>query len=237
MPVAREVLPLATLLPRAWFGFSQSPWRCAGLAALILIGLMGPGVLANDLQRSAWPLLAWLGNLLLACSLLVPIAPTMALLQLADHLLSASVAESPEPQQRQPAPLLWLWRQGVALLTLEVLILAGGISSIRVLSEALSPRSGVLASVVILVGGFALILWIGGQLLALPLLVHHRHRPLAAMEHSRHLVYSNRLKVLALIGLLLGLNALGLMGACLGLLISLPLSALVLMASCRTQTS
>jgi hypothetical protein len=236
VPVAREVLPLATLLPRAWFGFSQSPWRCVGLAALILIGLMGPGVLAHDLQRSAWPLLAWLGNLLLACSLLVPIAPTMALLQLADQLLSASVAEPPE-HQRQPASLLWLWRQGVALLTLEVLILAGGLSSIRMLSEALSPRSGVLASAVIVVGGFALILWIGSQLLALPLLVHHRHRPLAAMEHSRHLVYSNRLKVLALIGLLLGLNALGLMGACLGLLISLPLSALVLMASCRTQTS
>ena len=55
------------------------------------------------------------------------------------------------------------------------------------------------------------------------------------MEHSRKLVQQNRLKVLAL-GLLVGLNLIGLMGACLGLLLTLPLSALILMASCRTQT-
>ena len=56
------------------------------------------------------------------------------------------------------------------------------------------------------------------------------------MEHSRRLVQTNRLKVLALLGLLLGINLVGLMGACLGLLLSLPISALLLMASCRTQT-
>ena len=79
-------------------------------------------------------------------------------------------------------------------------------------------------------------IWTLGQSLALPLLVHHGHRPLAAMEHSRRLVQTNRLKVLALLGLLLGINLIGLMGACLGLLLSLPISALLLMASCRTQT-
>ena len=88
----------------------------------------------------------------------------------------------------------------------------------------------------LLVGGIALISWTAGQVLALPLLIHHGHRPLAAMEHSRKLVQQNRLKVLALLGLLVGLNLIGLMGACLGLLLTLPLSALILMASCRTQT-
>jgi hypothetical protein len=55
------------------------------------------------------------------------------------------------------------------------------------------------------------------------------------MEHSRKLVQQNRLKVLALVGLILGINLVGLMGACLGLILSLPFSALILMASCRTQ--
>ena len=56
------------------------------------------------------------------------------------------------------------------------------------------------------------------------------------MEQSRRLVQDNRLKVMALLGLLVGINLIGLMGACIGLIISLPLSALILMASCRTQT-
>ena len=42
--------------------------------------------------------------------------------------------------------------------------------------------------------------------------------------------------MLALLGMLLGLNLLGLIGATLGLLLSLPFSALVLMACCRPQT-
>ena len=42
--------------------------------------------------------------------------------------------------------------------------------------------------------------------------------------------------MLALLGMLLGINLLGLIGATLGLLVSLPFSALVLMACCRPQT-
>jgi len=228
---SREVIPLATVLPRAWIGFSKAPWRCVGLAALVLLAAMGPGVLAKDLQQSQLPLLAGLGDLLVAASLLLPIAPWMALLKLADQLLGT------EPNNRPPRHLFWLWRQGVALLILEVLILAGGFSMIRLLSWLVIAQSGVLAGTIVACGGFGLLTWIMGQLLALPLLVHHGHHPLASMDHSRRLVQANRLKVLALIGLLLGLNALGLMGACFGLLISLPLSALVLMASCRTQAS
>ena len=48
-------------------------------------------------------------------------------------------------------------------------------------------------------------------------------------------MHRNRLKVLALLGMLLGLNLLGLIAATLGLLLSLPFSALVLMACCRPQ--
>ena len=72
--------------------------------------------------------------------------------------------------------------------------------------------------------------------MALPLLVHHHHRALEAMAHSRQLVNNNGLKVMAMLGLLAGLNLLGLLGASIGLLLSLPFSALVLMACCRSQT-
>lgn len=78
--------------------------------------------------------------------------------------------------------------------------------------------------------------WLFSQVLALPLLVHHRHRALQVMDHSRQLVRHNGLKVLALLGLLIGINLLGLIGASLVLLFNLPFSALILMACCRTQT-
>jgi hypothetical protein len=120
---------------------------------------------------------------------------------------------------------------------LEVLIGIGGISSIRLLSQFLAPHSGVLASLAFLLGGVGIAIWMIGQLLSIPLLIHHGYRPLRAMEHSRKLVQANRLKVMALLGLLLGINLLGLMAASLGLLLSLPFSALLLMASCRTQTA
>ena len=68
------------------------------------------------------------------------------------------------------------------------------------------------------------------QVLSLPLLVHHHCSALQAMDRSRRLVQNNSLKMLAVLGLLLGINALGLLGATLGLLLSLPFSAFVLMA-------
>ena len=234
----REVLPLATVLPRAGIGFSQAPWHSLGLSALTLLAAIGPGVLASDLRTSDLPLIVALGDLLVAASFLLPIGPLMALLDLADQLLPAASSERSPSRIARPdhqPRLLWLWRQGLALLTLEGLIFIGAFSSIRLISWLLLGQSPVLAGASVLLGSLATALWGTGQVLALPLLVHHHHRPLAAMDHSRRIVQANRLKILALIGLLLGLNALGLMGACLGLLFSLPLSALVLMASCRTQ--
>ena len=62
-----------------------------------------------------------------------------------------------------------------------------------------------------------------------------RHRQPTSPFRSRQLVHRNVLKVLALLGMLLGINLLGLIGATLGLLLSLPFSALVLMACCRPQ--
>ena len=85
-------------------------------------------------------------------------------------------------------------------------------------------------------GSLLLLHWLFTQVMALPLLVHHHHHARQAMAHSRHLVNSNGLKVLAMLGLITGLNLLGLLAASLGLLLSLPFSALVLMACCRSQT-
>ena len=201
----------------------------------MLICLMGLGVVAHDLQLSSNRFLQYTGDLVLVLAALVPLAPLLALLQLADEHLPGGLDRAP----KQPAAsrrFFWLLKQTCGLVVLEVLIGIGAVSSVRLLSQALAPHSGVLASLVVVLGGVGIAIWLIGQLLSIPLLIHHGHRPLRAMEHSRKLVQANRLKVLALLGLLLGINLLGLMAASLGLLFSLPFSALLLMASCRTQT-
>ncbi|MCP4972929.1 MAG: hypothetical protein AB8A46_02650 [Prochlorococcus sp.] len=230
----KERLPISTVLPRAWIGFSQAPWQCVGLAGLILLSFSGLGIIAHDLQLSSTPILIKLGNLLLLLSLVVPLFPLLALLRLADDLLPGGQEEqAPRATQRQR---FWVLRQAMGLIVVESLILMGGITSIEATGMVLATFSGALASVAVMIGWLTLSIWLITQLLALPLLIHHRHRMLRAMDHSRQIVQTNRLKVLALLGLLIGLNLLGLIGAFLGLLLSLPFSALVLMASCRTQT-
>jgi len=202
----------------------------------MLISLMGLGVIARDLQLSSNRFLQYAGDFVLVIAVLIPLAPLLALLQLADEHLPGGLESDPkQPTARRR--FLWLLKQTCGLVVLEVLIGIGGISSIRLLSQFLAPHSGVLASLVIVLGGVGIAIWMIGQLLSVPLLIHHGYRPLRAMEHSRKLVQANRLKVMALLGLLLGINLLGLMAASLGLLFSLPFSALLLMASCRTQTS
>ena len=201
----------------------------------MLICLMGLGVVAHDLQLSSNRFFQYTGDLILVLAALVPLAPLLALLQLADEHLPGGLDRAP----KQPAAsrrFFWLLKQTCGLVVLEVLIGIGAVSSIRLLSQVLAPHSGVLASLAVVLGGVGIAIWLIGQLLSIPLLIHHGHRPLRAMEHSRKLVQANRLKVLALLGLLLGINLLGLMAASLGLLFSLPFSALLLMASCRTQT-
>ena len=231
----RERLPLSTVLPRAWKGFTGAPWPCVSLSGLMLSSAAGLGTLAQELQASSNPWVRHSGDVTWILSLLVPLVLLLGLLRLADTLLpSSGPDDSDGPQAKERIP--WLLRQSVALALIEALIVLGGITTLRSLGMALLVHSGVLAGVALILGGIALTSWTVGQVLALPLLIHHGHRPLAAMEHSRKLVQQNRLKVLALLGLLVGLNLIGLMGACLGLLITLPLSALILMASCRTQT-
>ena len=112
----------------------------------------------------------------------------------------------------------------------------GGLGLIQSLSWMLGRWSTVLAGLSVVTGGLILLSWLFSQVMALPLLVHERCRALQAMDLSRQLVHRNGFKVLALLGMLLGINLLGLIGATLGLLISLPFSALVLMACCRPQT-
>ena len=200
-----ERLPITTIIPRAWIGFSQAPWRCVGLTALMLVILTGFGVIARDLQQSSHWWLATLGDLLLVISIPTALMPLVALLRLADRLLppgSSNESGADPPSNRQ---LLWVFKQTAALALLEGVILIGAMNLIRVASAVVAGHSGVFSNLILFLGGTALAIWTLGQSLALPLLVHHGHRPLAAMEHSRRLVQTNRLKVLALLGLLLSL--------------------------------
>ena len=210
--------------------FGQAPWRCVGLAALVLISGAGLAVIGQDLRQLDSPWLERLGDLAVLLSLVLPLLPMLALLELADTLLPAGDSTRPT------VPWPWILRQSLALLMLEGLVMLGGIAVIQSLSWIIGQISTTLAGIAVIVSGVLLLSWMFSQVLALPLLVHHRHRALQAMDHSRQLVGGNALKVLALLGLITGLNLLGLIGASLGLLLSLPFSALVLMACCRTQT-
>jgi hypothetical protein len=221
-------LPLLRALPRAWIAFGRAPWRCVGLASLVLLSGAGLAVIGEDLRRLG---LAQLGDLAVLLSLLLPLLPLLGLLQLADALLP------PHQQPQRPAGRRsFLLRQSLALLLMESLLPLGAIALIQSLSWVMGRISTTLAGLVVIGGGLLLLAWLFSQVLALPLLVHRRCRALQAMDQSLQLVRSNWLKVLALLGLLGGLNLLGLLVASVGLLITLPLSALVLMACCRAQT-
>ena len=223
-------IPLVTLLPRAWIGFSRGPWRCVGLAALVLISASGPAVVGHDLRLSDSPWLNRLGDLSVLVSLILPLLPLLALLRLTDTLLPDRREARPRQSLRQ------LLRQAFTLVLLELLLVLGGTGLIQSLSWMLGRWSSALAGLSVVIGGLILLSWLFSQVMALPLLVHERCRALQAMDHSRQMVHRNGLKILALLGMLLGINLLGLIGATLGLLLSLPFSALVLMACCRPQT-
>ncbi len=225
-----EQLPLLTLLPRAWIAFGKAPWQCVGRSTLVLLSATGLAVVGQDLRLVETDWLAKIGDLVVVLSLIVPLIPLIGLLQLADDLLPGG--DPPKP----PVRWRWLWRQSGSLLLLETVVATGGLAVIQSLSWIFSRISTTLAGVVVVIGGLLLISWLFSQILALPLLVHHRYRALQAMDHSRQLVRHNILKAMALIGMLIGLNLLGLIGATLGLLLSLPFSALLLMGCCRTQT-
>ena len=178
-------LPLVTLLPRAWIGFGKAPWRCVGLASALLLSAIGPALLGEDLRQLGF---GWLGDLMVAASLVLPLLPLLALLRLADQLLPAESASKP--------PLSWGWlvrRAADAVLAVQP---GAGLTS-----AGASPPQSTAGD--------------GSQ-------------PATGAPEG--------LKVLALLGLLIGINLLGLIGASLGLLFSLPFSALILMACCRTQT-
>mgnify|MGYP005737888453 CR=1 FL=1 len=207
-------IPLVTLLPRAWIGFSRGPWRCVGLAALVLISTSGPALIGHDLRLAGSPWLNRLGDLSVLISLVLPLLPLLALLQLSNGLLPDRRDDRPQQSWRQ------LLRQAFTLVLLELVLVLGGVGLIQSLSWALGRWSTALAGLSVLLGGVVLLSWLFSQTLALPLLVHERCRALQAMDHSRQLVHRNGLKLLALLGMLLGL----------------PFSVLVLMACCRPQT-
>lgn len=84
-------LPLVTLLPRAWIGFGKAPWRCVGLATALLLSAVGPAFLGEDLRRLGF---AWIGDLAVTASLVLPLLPLLALLRLADQLLPAESVDA-----------------------------------------------------------------------------------------------------------------------------------------------
>ena len=225
-------LPLITALPRAWIAFGKAPWKQVGLSALVLISGLGLALIGQDLRAVPTPWLNRLGDLCVIASLVVPIVPSLALLNLADRMLPGAQTEIHQ-HRRRPA---WLFRQTLTLLALEGIFLAGGLAVIQSLSWALGTLSPALSGLSVIGGILILLHWTFTQVMALPLLIHHHHRALQAMAHSRQLVNNNGLKIMAMLGLLIGLNLLGLLGASIGLLLSLPFSALVLMACCRSQT-
>ena len=221
-------IPLVTLLPRAWIGFSRGPWRCVGLAALVLISASGPAVVGHDLRLSESPWLNRLGDLAVMASLVVPLLPLLALLRLTDGLLPDRRDDRPSRAGdsccARPSPwccLSWCWCWGRRI---DSVVELGA----RTLEHGLGRPERAA-------GGVVLLSWLFSQTLALPLLVHERCRALQAMDHSRQLVHRNGLKVLALLGCCWPQSS-GADRATLGLLLSLPFSALVLMACCRPQT-
>jgi uncharacterized membrane protein len=150
--------------------------------------------------------------------------PLLGLLRLANQLLPDTL------EARQPQRLSNLLSQSLVLVVFELLLLLAGLGLIQVLSWAVGHVSTTLAGLIVLLGALILGAGLFSQVLSLPLLVYHRCKVLQAMNHSRRLVQNNSMKMLAVLGLLLGINALGQLGATLGLLLSLPFSALVLMA-------
>ena len=196
----------------------------------MLISVSGPAVVGHDLRLAESPWLNRLGDLSVLVSLVLPLFPLLALLRLTDTLLPDRREDRADQSWRQ------LVRQAFTLVLLELMLVLGGVGLIQSVSWMLGRWSTALAGLSVLLGGMVLLSWLFSQIMALPLLVHERCRALQAMDHSRQLVHRNGLKVLALLGMLLGINLLGLIGATLGLLLSLPFSALVLMACCRPQT-
>ena len=128
-------LPLVTLLPRAWIGFAKAPWRCVGLATALLLSAVGPAVLGEDLRRLGF---AWLGDLAVIASLVLPLLPLLALLRLADQLLPA------ESMPERPIGWSWLLRQATGLVLFELLLVLGGLALIQTLSWAAGDRKSVV---------------------------------------------------------------------------------------------
>jgi len=190
---------------------------------------IGPAVVAQDLRAISTPGVARFGDIAVLISLGLPMVPLLGLLRFADQLLPAPL--EPKPPQR----LTGLLCHAFALMVIELLLLMAGLTLIQCLSWAVGQVSTTLAGLIVILGALILGAGLFTQVMSLPLLVHHRCRALQAMDRSRRLVQNNSLKMLAVLGLLLGINALGLLGATLGLLLSLPFSALILMACCRPQ--
>ena len=82
-----ERIPLTTIIPRAWVGFSQAPWRFVGLTALMLITVTGLSLISKDLQQGEGWWQSTMSDVLFVATIPTTLLPLVALLHLADQLL------------------------------------------------------------------------------------------------------------------------------------------------------
>ena len=116
----------------------------------MLISASGPAVIGHDLRLAGSPWLNRLGDLSVLISLVLPLAPLLALLRLTDGLLPIDVTTA-------PAELEQLLRQAFTLVLLELLLVLGGVGLIQSLSWMLGRWSTALAGLSVLLGGLVLL--------------------------------------------------------------------------------
>ena len=143
-----ERLPLTTIIPRAWIGFSQAPWRFVGLTALMLITVTGLSLISRDLQQGEGLWQSTISDVLFVATIPTTLLPLVALLHLADQLLPSIQTTHPIDAAQERPRLRWIFRQTAALVLLEGIILIGGLQTIRVIGALIaSPRKRTTPSV------------------------------------------------------------------------------------------
>ena len=104
-----------------------------------MISASGPAVIGHDLRLAGSPWLNRLGDLSVLISLLLPLVPLLALLQLTDDLLPDRRDDRPQQSWRK------LLRQAFTLMLLGLVVVLGGIGLIQSLSWALGGWGTALA--------------------------------------------------------------------------------------------
>ena len=160
----------------------------------MLISVSGPAVVGHDLRQRV-PMAEPARGPIGADGLVLPLS-LLALLRLTDTLLPDRREDRADQSWRQLVPPSPWCYWSCARAGRRRLDPVGELDARSLGHRIGGPQRAV--------GGMVLLSWLFSQIVALPLLVHERCRALQAMDHSRQLVHRNGLKVLALLGMLLG---------------------------------